>query len=449
MRTRDQLFSYQRDKMIPKMVATREVASFVRVGYGKTAATLTSLVDLGMPRTLVVAPARVTEMDVWGKEAQAWQHTKGIRVRPLTGAPDVRREKLEGLRYRPAEIEVISANLFEWLCDQVDLEARYGALVLDELSMWKSPGATRFKRLRTRSMKIQIRFGLTGSPKGNHWLDLWGEMFAVAAEKPLGPTYTSFRSRYFIEIDTGGPRGSEMYTPVYGADEMITERIKPWAYSIDPADAPPLPAVKFNPIEIPIPRAVRDISDELAKELRVRLPGGHELLALSSSTRASKFRQMAGGAVYTLGEAYEEIHTEKLKWLGELLDELQGDPVLCFYWYKHEKKRIMEWFPQAREVSKESLDLWNEGKVELLLAHPMSIGHGLNLQFGGSNIAWYTLPWSGEMLTQGNGRLARPGQKSPTVMAHVPLAGAADLAVLEAVSEKVQSEDKLMRDVII
>jgi hypothetical protein len=241
------------------------------------------------------------------------------------------------------------------------------------------------------------------------------------------------------------------WTPRFGAEEMILDRIKPWAFHLDPPDAPHWD-LRVNLIEVPLPREVEKLSEDLARELRAELPSGTELLALGASTRAGKVRQMAGGAVYidTVRGTWESVHEEKLDALEEVVEGLQGEPALVAYWYKHERERILKRFPQARELkNKQDEADWNAGKIEILLVHPASVGHGLNLQFGGHTIIWYTIPFSHEMWEQTNGRIARPGQVSPFTMAHVLIAGPADHAVLAMLQEKREGQDRIKRAVTI
>lgn len=439
MRSRAQLFTFQREKLIPRIVSGRQVAAFVRMGYGKTISTLTSLVDLGMPRSLVVAPARVAR-EVWHKEAASWEHTKDLRFNVLSGVSPAERDVRLA---RDSDIDVINYELFVWLCENIDLETRYGAIVFDELSRMKTPGAKWFKRMRTRTMEIPIRIGLTGTPVGNHYVDLWGEMFAVAGEKPLGPSKALYCAQYFTAIPVN-EYGAKMWVINYGSADLINERVCPWSFSIGPEDAPPLPPVKVNPIYVPLPPAVRKHTDELARDLRTELASGKQLVAIMSGARASKVRQMAGGAVYLADGSWEKIHDEKMDALAEIIDEQQGRPLIVFYWFRHELERMQVRFPQARTLTASNIDEWNAGKIEVLLVHPASAGHGLNLQFGGSEIVWYSLPWW-ELFTQGNGRLARPGQREKTVMAHVLLAGEGDVAILQHLREQEEAEQKLIQ----
>jgi hypothetical protein len=198
------------------------------------------------------------------------------------------------------------------------------------------------------------------------------------------------------------------------------------------------------------------MSRELADDLVTEMSSGAELTAFSGNVAAMKVRQMAGGAVYldpptVLGEpppkvrGVEHVHDEKLDALADLVDELQGAPLLTFYWFRHERERLLKRFPQAVDIdAPDAMGRWNRGEIEMLLAHPASAGHGLNLQHGGHHICWFTLPYSLEMWKQAHGRLIRHGQASPWVMAHVLLAGRADEVVLAALHRKRIVEDALL-----
>jgi hypothetical protein len=451
VRSRSTLFGYQVEAAA-KMAATRETACLLSPGLGKSAATLTALHDLGRPRTLVLAPARVAR-EVWHVEAAQWEHLRGLKVVPTTEENVLR--NLAGAVRSSADIVVAAYEHLPFLLDNFDLAKEFRAIVFDELSKMKTPGATRFRRLRTVLPKIPIRLGLTGTPVGNHLIDIWGEMFMVAGAKPLGPSVEEFKYRYFRPK---ARRGHIVYSweTLPGSEAEIHRRIKPWAFTLRPSDAPKLAELRVNEIRVPLPPRVLEMSRELADDLTTEMASGAELTAFSGNVAAMKVRQMAGGAVYldpptVLGEpppkvrGVEHVHDEKLNALADLVDELQGAPLLTFYWFRHERERILKRFPQAVDIdAPDAMDRWNRGEVEMLLAHPASAGHGLNLQHGGHHICWFTLPYSLEMWKQAHGRLIRHGQRSPWVMTHVLLAGRADEVVLAALHRKRIVEDALL-----
>jgi hypothetical protein len=423
------------------MAASKEMACLLPPGMGKTIATLTALVDLGSPRTLIVAPARVAET-VWHTEAARWQHTQHFRIKSCVGTPQERLAMVTS----GASI-VLSYENLSWLLDTVPLEKWFGAIVFDELSKMKHPGTTRFMRMRRRVVHIPIRFGLTGTPVGNHMQDIWGEMFTIAGPKPLGPTHGGFMAKYFDpNLIIKNRVVSWRLKP--GAEAEIHRLIKPYAFTLDTSTAPAMAGLRSNPISVPLPEEVEEMSRVLAQELTVQLESGTDLNAFSKVTAANKIRQMAGGGVYTdTAGAWETIHGEKLRALEELVAELQGEPLLVGYWFKHEAARIKAHFgDRARMLEGASdIDAWNRREVEILLVHPQSAGHGINLQHGGHNLCWYTLPWSLEMLKQTRGRLIRHGQRSLYVMEHVLLAGATDRRVWKVLGAKGATEDSMLQ----
>jgi hypothetical protein len=452
MRPRSALFDYQ-ESAAAAAVERRRLALLLRPGYGKTVSTETALLDLDSFPALVVAPARVVETDVWGDEARAWEHLRHLKVQPLIGSPAKRKELLR----RNADIDVVSYELFLWLSDEVNLTRRYKSIVWDELSKLRHAETRRFKRLRSKKGGIEIptRLGLTGSPVGVHALGLWGQMYAVAGEAPLGPSFGAFQARYFRPtrmVRTAGGLRAVGWELMPGAQAEVFERIKRHSFALPPQPQVQVPPIRTNEIRLPMPAEHRRVSEELRKELMSELAGGATLEALNGSTIANKLRQLAGGSVWLDKESWAPVHDAKLDGLCDLVEELQGEPLLVAYWYQHEKERIQERLTSrgvrwATFAGVDESSAWNRRELEVLLVHPASAGMGLNLQKGGSTGCWFTLPWSYEMLEQTEGRLARTGQAAPWVTWHRLLCGPADDLVSRVVMERGEFQSALMAEV--
>lgn len=461
---------------VSKAVERGRLLMLLEVGRGKTAAALTSLLDLGAFPALVVAPAGVVATDVWGEEVARWEHLRQLRVQAVAGDPARRVRALK----QPASVYVISYENLLWLTDYVQaLHERFRALVYDEVDKMKTPGSRRFRRMRTRGQFFSVRLGLTGTPVGNHLLDLWGETFCTVGGGPLGSTFGGYRSRWFAPVDyyehvwrlkcchRCGSDGECKATPPWlgckchrDAVKEIGRRLSPDAF-VAPASAPRtgVPPVVTVPRRLVMPPKLERVSEELTRQLWAELPSGAELEALAASTLAGKLRQLAGGAVYFKSDAtmatdepgWEEVHTAKLDDLGDLLGELQGEPLLVYYWFRHEAVRVkrvlkgLRWADYASDPAG-SVRAWNEGRLDVLLAHPQSAGSGLNLQGGGHHVYWFAQPWSHRLWVQGNGRLARVGQKADRVTAHVPLCGPADERVASVLETKGRTEAQFMED---
>jgi SNF2 family DNA or RNA helicase len=460
LRPRESLFDFQL-QAIDLVTRLRRVAVFLKPGLGKTCITLTALIRIPeVQKVLVLAPAAVVERKVWTREAQAWEHLKHLDVLSINGTAKQRSSLLGEISF----IDVVSYENFIWLSEQVDVAERYDALTMDELSKIKTPGTQRFKRLRHVADTIPVRIGLTGSPVGNHLLDLWGEVYQAIGSEPLGGTFTGFRNTYFCPVNPDVPREMMTYELKHpDFEQAIYDKIKPFAFSLDSSVvADRLPKVQFTPIELLLPKSVRKIEEDLEHDLKVELAGGVTLEALSKSTLGTKLRQIASGAVYYRDAEKElraletgvpldakkdwvPIHDVKIQALREILEEQQGEPVLCVYWFQHELERLLAAFPKARlATDQKALDDWDARKVELLLAHPQSAGHGLNLQAGGSTICMFSNPWSFEMFEQIIARLARTGQLAKWVTVLVLLAGKADHDIWDVLQSKGQVQSKLM-----
>lgn len=484
MRSRSEMYSFQK-AMVALACKKRQLAMLLEPGYGKTVSTFTTLLDLGAWPALVIAPQRVARQ-VWPAEPAQWDHLRNIEVRYVgdglrdgfknVRGPDgklVKRVKVRDGSFgwgEPSHVECISYEQLWDLSEHVDLSERYRAVVFDELSQMKTPGAKRFIRMRHAAEDIPIRFGLTGDPVPNHLLDLWGEMFMVAGEKPLGPRFTDFKDRYFATTDYMGYNYELKHSPMcagydaaakdFGAkcnctlarelEAEIHRRVKPFCYVLPKQREVTTPAVVTNVIELEWPAKVARMAEELERQLWTELDSGTELEALSASAVATKLRQLSGGSVYT-DEAglssgprtWEPVHDLKLNALEDLLDELQGEPTLIFYWYQHEAARIEAVLKRrlgttrwAHGASIDNCERWNKRQLEALLLHPQGAAHGLNLQRGGHNVIWFQQPYSHELFNQGNKRLARLLQPHPVVSAHVLCMGRVDRRVLGIVAGK-------------
>lgn len=429
-------------------------AALLRPGLGKTICTLLALIRLGARRTLVVGPAQVVESEVWSQEAAAWAATAHLRIVELSGDPKEREMKL----LIGADIVVVSyENLWkitEYFQSKTHVRNNYfDAIVYDELSKMKHPGTTRFQRMRHWAQSIPIRFGLTGSPLGNHWQDIWGEIFITAGEV-LGSTHESFLSTYFTQVWVKGSKYPKWQIRPDGSADLIKSLIRPYAFSLPKRLTDKvLPKVVMEPMTLKMPPACRAKEQELLDQLEVELDSGATLYALSQSKLGQLIRQFASGAVYTNEErtTWEEVHDVKVRALQEHVEELQGAPILVFAWFRHSKERILRKFPTFEVLTgkAEQVARWNRGEIGGMVANPQGSGMGLNLQHGGSDINWFDPEWSREKLDQGNGRLARLGQLEQFVSARLPLIGKIDHRIWDRLQEKGADEEGLIESVAL
>ena len=382
------------------------------VGAGKTAITLTAMQDMlanGVAkRFLVLAPKRVCT-DVWPVEQPKWAPDVPLAV--AVGTP---KERLAALRSK-AQIVVSNYDNIQWLAEQA---LDFDAIVFDELTRLKNPSGTRFKALLKVLEPMTIRWGLTGSFTSNGLEDVFGQC-KIVDQGLLGRSKGAFMQQYFVLIN----KEFGEWAPRVGALANVMERIKPATYVLEAGEyADKLPPLHV--IEVRCDLDDRKPYEKMKADFMVEFPDA-KAVAANGGVLTGKLQQMASGFVYDTRKTASDVpgkfivtqtpvwfSTHKFDRLEELLNENQRANTIIVYTYQEELAELKRRYPHAQTLDdKEAIQRWNAGKIELLLVHPKSAGHGLNLQFGGSKIIFLSLHWSLELYEQTIGRLHRSGQK--------------------------------------
>ena len=415
------------------------------MGTGKTVTTLTAIDQILYDNmedgpVLVIAPKRVAE-NTWSKEATKWKHLKHLRVRKIMGTERQRTEALISIFEGPfSDIYVINRENVVWLVERLQNRWPFPIVVIDELSSFKSIQAKRWKALRKVRGRIKRIIGLTGTPRPNGLEDLFPEMYLLDQGERLGRTLGAFRQKYLIPEKMNG-HIVYSYRPREGAEDEVYTKLSDICMSIKKEDVLKLPGQIYEDVELtPSPSLLKQYKQFERERVMECLDSQGEIVAGTEAALTNKLLQFANGAIYDLEGKVHRIHDIKLDALEEMLEEAGGDPVLVLYAYKHDAERIRERI-QCRALDKpEDIDAWNRGEIPVALAHPASIGHGLNLQDGGHLLIWFGLPWSLELYQQANERLNRPGQKNVCRIYHLILKGTHDERVLKALQKKEKGQ---------
>lgn len=419
---------------------------FLEMGLGKTVVTLTAINNLiydsfEISKALVIAPLRVAE-DTWSRESEKWDHLKHLRISKILGTPKQRRKAIAA----DADIYIVNRENVVWLCNELSQIGDgwdFDAVIIDELSSFKSPKAQRFKALRkyiTRSSRV---IGLTGTPAPNGLIDLWSQIYLLDGGERLGKTVTGFRERYFVPNQRNQTTIFN-YKPKPEAEENINEKISDICISMKADDWLEMPERIDSIQTVKLSEKEMAAYEKFEKDVYLQFLEG-EVTATSAAALTGKLLQYSNGAMYLPDGGYVKTSEKKLDMLEELVEAANGKPVLCFYSFRHDLERIREKFPKARklESSKDITD-WNNGEIPMLLAHPAGAGHGLNLQAGGHIIVWFGLTWSLELYQQANARLYRQGQQEAVIVHHLITEGTMDSHVLESLQGKKDVQDDLM-----
>lgn len=424
-------------------------ALFVDMGLGKTVATLSAIQYLilagEVKKVLVVAPKAVAQ-SVWHREILIWNHTNMLTCSRCLGTD---RQRATGL-FNDTNIYVINRENVAWLV-KFYLEGwgkwPFDMIVLDELSSFKSAKSIRFKMLKQKAAFISPRLvGLTGTPTSTSLVDLWSQIFLLDGGIRLGPTIRLFTNKFFF-------KDGYRTVPLPGAKEDITARIADICISMRSEDyliLPDLIKVEDSVVVSPLfQQAYKKFEAQAFMECYNDV-GDNQYVNGNNLTQ--KLLQFTSGAVYShiedeAGSVSKRItyaiHTAKDDMLAEIV-EAATSPLLVFYQFQHERDRLLEKFkhlPAELYKGPETANRWCRGEIPMLIVHPETVGHGLNLQDGGNIIVWMTLPWSLEYYQQANKRLHRQGQKKSVIVRHLIMEGTKDAVVLEALKKNVAVQD--------
>lgn len=432
------------------------------MGLGKTAITLTTLSHLlstGFLRgVVIVAPIRVCRL-VWRQEAMKWSHTKHLRFSMLTGTKDQRTRAL----LRPADVWLLNYENLGWLAETLHTyyvskgkPVPFNGIVWDEIGKCKNSTTQRVKS----TMKILEHFdwttGLTGTPASNGYQDLHGQYLVVDRGARLGVSKTKFMTEWYRKP----AEGSRKIIPYKDTEDRIKQLIGDITLEMSAADYNPLPDLVVNDIEVELPPTLRAKYDSMERDFFLQLDSGKSKEVFNQASLTNACLQFSNGAVYPVAgmPLWEAVHDLKLDALEELIDEANGQPVLCSYAYRSDASRIMTRFAHLDPINltecksesalNEAMARWASGSCRLMICHPASAGHGIDgLQKRGHIIVWFGLTWSLDLYEQMNARLRRQGQGVPVICHRIMTRETLDQAQALALGDKAVSQDSLRRAV--
>jgi len=451
MLTRKQLHTYQ--NFGARHIIDNEGAGlFLDMGLGKTITTLTAIVDLfnalEIARVLIIAPKRVVE-SVWMQEALKWRHTAGLAFSLVAGSA----KKREAALASSADIYLVSRDNVPWLCSLYGGSfLPFDMLILDELSSFKNHQSQRFKALKRVRKSVPRVVGLTGTPAPNGLIDLWAQLYLLDGGERLGHSIGRFREAYFRPDKRNGAMVYSYALKDDNANAKIYKAIGDICVSMKAEDYIDMPekliidhavaldgdtAAKYKAFE-------KDLVLNLLSEL-----GEQEISVATAAALSNKLLQFANGALYDEERNVHKVHDLKLDALEEIREAANGRPLLVAVAFRHDAARILAKYGKKINVralsGQEDIDDWNAGLLDMLVLHPASGGHGLNIQHGSNYVVWFGLNWSLELYKQLIARLWRQGQKAKQVFVYrIIAAGTMDESVIKSLAGKDETESKLL-----
>lgn len=437
------LHNYQQ-MCVEHLMKNPQAGLFLDMGLGKTLITLTALERLlfdtmEATKVLVIAPKRVAE-STWSTEISKWDGLRHIRVSKILGTEANRKKALR----EEADLYIVNRENVVWLVAQQQAAWKFDTVVVDELSSFKNHQAVRFKALKLVRPYIKRFIGLTGTPASNGLVDLFSQVYLLDGGERFGKSIMKFRDEYF---KPGRRNGNVVFNYVPKSTEheqRIYDKIADICISMKAKDHLKLPTRVDTEDRIVMDADLRAKYDAFERDAVLSMVED-EITALNAQGLTNKLLQFCNGAVYTQDGNYVEVHDLKIQALIDRVEQANGQPVLVFYQFKSDIERLLAAMPQAKLIGGEKdIELWNRGEIPVLLAHPASAGHGLNLQYGGHYIEWFGLTWSLELYLQAVARLDRQGQTNVVTNNRIMIEGTVEEKVLASLNGKMETQEALM-----
>ena len=435
---------YQR-KAMKKMLSQRAVGLFMDPGLGKTSTVLGAfrlLKEEGLVKNmLIIAPLRPV-YSVWPEEMGKWLEFNGLSYSILHGP------KKDSAVEEDTDIHIINPEGLKWLGHRGF--PTYDVLCIDESTKFKNSQAQRFKLLKKYLNLFKLRWILTGTPAPNGIQDLFAQIYLLDQGRSLGKYITHFRNKFMFQSDYLGYN----WELKPGAYEEISEKIAPLVVQLTAEDYLDMPELIRTTVEVELPPSAMRIYREVEEEFLAALEEGL-ILAANAGAAGTKCRQIANGAVYAEGSDDEwlELHDAKLEALEELMDELGSKPLLLLYEYRHDAARIKRLLgDRVMDISGASptkgakmIEQFNSGQLPVLMGHPASMGHGLNLQGVCHHVVFFGITWNLEYYDQAFRRVYRQGQQNEhVILYHIVAKDTRDERVMRVLGEKDADQRMLL-----
>ena len=486
-------------RMVDWILSNQSCALWAEPGLGKTVAALTATKqlkhDFEVDRTLVIAPLRVSR-SVWPKEIHRWEHLQDMTCENLYW-PDAPENKYvqdlisaEGLRAhdrdsdeervrklkrrdtimynqyipwlkeklsRQADIYTINKEQVSLLCRILYLKWGFDHVIIDESSAFKRQESQRWQALRAIRSKIHRLVELTGTPASNGLMNIWSQIWLLDQGESLYKNITGFRNAYYQKSFDG--HGWDL---VEGAKDKIYKSVEHLCLTMLEEDYLEVPRLLEVPVPLTLPPRAQKMYDELEQEFLVQFDE-ETVTAVHKAALHNKLRQICNGAVYVddtfenpesersvkslanKKKKWKHIHDVKIDALRNIYEEAEGEPILVAYNFKHDLERIQKAFPEARLINTDQdVDDWNAGKIPMGLGHPASMGHGLNIQFGGHILALFGYTWDLELYIQWYKRLKRQGQEFPVILHCIYIDLPTEKVMRDSLKENQLTQKELM-----
>ncbi len=436
------LHAYQKN-LVDYIGTHKNVGLFLEPGLGKTLITLSYILKQKQKNSrfqaLIIAPLRVIH-STWPYELKQWACFSTLTYTIL--------HKLKTFDVPKTDILLINPDGLDRFFKEVP-NCLFDLLVVDESTLFKSPSTKRFKLLKKNLKYFDQRIILTGTPIPNGYLDLWSQIYILDEGDALETSHTRYKNIYFYQQDYKG----YVWGLKKGYDRLIQSKLT-HCISLKAKNIVELPQridrIQHNLLPDALYRQYKQLQKDFIIELNNEI-----LLVPNILVKLIKCQQFSNGCMYAENKDKVEIHTEKIKSLQQLIENLNGERVLILYSFNTDLYLIQKYLSQygitvlsgatKPKDTQHIIDQWNRQKIPILCAQPASMAHGLNLQYGGHHVIWYGLTYNLETYQQANARIYRQYQKERVIIHHLLTKHTIDEQIYTILTNKNSTQQSFMQ----
>ena len=325
-------------------------------------------------------------------------------------------------------------------------------VIFDELTKLKSTKATPFRLFRGRRDWFKRRWGLTGTMVPESYVDLYGQLTVL---EKVWPDKTTFLDKYFRD-ESHDTRYSKWELRNKKAKKKLQKKVAPYTFTLDSADYLDVPEATVIDYWFDLSPKQRKFYDQLEKQMYAELGSDPKVVkkyllkgedadsldidAETVTTMRLKLRQCISGFMYDEQRRPLVFDKTKSSFAEKILADYDEN-VLMIYQLVQEREQLSKQYKAPVMKTKAVRDKWNRRKLPRTVGHPMSMGHGLNLQDGGRVLFFYSLPRAFEQYAQTIARLIRTGQTENVVIARLLARNTIDETIVKELRRKEKQQN--------
>ena len=427
-------------------------ADFSECGTGKTISMLAvmeaKLKAKEVERVLIICPKSIM-LSVWREEIDKF--LKGYSYSILTGNSEEKKEELEKLS---SQIYILNFDAVRLLKDELIFHFQNQMIILDESTKIKNGTTQVSKACIIIGSLAKFRYIMTGTPTPNSLLEIFPQACFLSPEI-MGHSFWKWRKEYFRP---GGYQGYQWF-PKSNTLRTIEYQLREHSIRWRKDQCIQLPDITYGDRLVTLSSNLIEHYNKMKKDLILDFGKGF-VTAKNFLVKLIKLNEISNSMVMNdLGETiWFEKDLAKMKELDEILSEIISRDSKALIWsiyrseitklfnrYKSQYKPAVLMGGLSPEERLKNINMFqNDPECKILIAHPRTAAHGINLSVANYSI-WMSWDHSFESYEQANYRINRIGQTKKMTVIHIIAENTIDREIISNVRRKKKINTSILQ----